>query len=185
MIRKISPWLYRYQHFNPIHCIIPPYMAESIIKKGDDELKTWAINTLMVSEEFRGRRRAIGSLAALAIPAGGKRRTVYDARNSEELPGVVVRREGEPRTGDDAVNEAYDGAGATYDLYYEEYGRNSIDDKGMSLDSTVHFGEKYDNAFWNGTQMVYGDGDGRLFNRFTIALDVIGHELTHHLTTNK
>ncbi|OHD69185.1 MAG: peptidase M4 [Spirochaetes bacterium RBG_16_49_21] len=185
MIRKISPWLYRYQHFNPIHCIIPPYMAESIIKKGDDELKTWAINTLMVSEEFRGRRRAIGSLAALAIPAGGKRRTVYDARNSEELPGVVVRREGEPRTGDDAVNEAYDGAGATYDLYYEEYGRNSIDDKGMSLDSTVHFGEKYDNAFWNGTQMVYGDGDGRLFNRFTIALDVIGHELTHGVTQHE
>ncbi len=58
----------------------------------------------------------------------------------------------------------------------------------MRLDSTVHYEEGYDNAFWNGQQMVYGDGDEnlpeaeRLFNRFTIAIDVIGHELTHGVT---
>jgi Zn-dependent metalloprotease len=182
MAKNISPVCRLPRSFHPIQCIIPPYMAESIIKKGDDELKTWAISTLMISEEFRGRRKAIGNLAALAVPAGGKRRTVYDARNSEDLPGVIVRREGDTRTGDDAVNEAFDGAGSTHDLYYEIYNRNSIDNRGMGIDSTVHFGEKYDNAFWNGTQMVYGDGDGRLFNRFTIAVDVIGHELTHGVT---
>ena len=52
----------------------------------------------------------------------------------------------------------------------------------MRLDSTVHYGENYNNAFWNGNQMVYGDGDGEMFNRFTISLDVIGHELAHGIT---
>lgn len=80
---------------------------------------------------------------------------------------------------DPSVNEAYDGAGATYDLYRDVYARNSIDDRGMRLDSTVHYGRGYDNAFWDGTQMVYGDGDGRLFGPFTACLEVIGHELGH------
>ncbi len=89
---------------------------------------------------------------------------------------------------DPAVNEAYDGSGVTYDLYFDIYGRNSIDNNGLKLDSTVHYQKGYDNAFWDGKQMVYGDGDedlpvaDRLFNRFTIALDVIGHELTHGVT---
>jgi Zn-dependent metalloprotease len=86
------------------------------------------------------------------------------------------------------VNEAYDGSGVTYDLFNNEYQRNSIDGNGMRLDSTVHYRRGYDNAFWDGEQMVYGDGDEdlpedeRLFNRFTIAIDIIGHELTHGVT---
>jgi Zn-dependent metalloprotease len=62
------------------------------------------------------------------------------------------------------------------------FGRRSIDGKGMRLDSTVHYGTRFENAMWNGRQMVYGDGDGRIFNRFTASLDVIGHELTHGVT---
>jgi Zn-dependent metalloprotease len=97
----------------------------------------------------------------------------------------LVRGEGDPKSKDKAVNEAYDGSGATYDFYLQVYNRNSIDDRGMRLDSTVHYERGYDNAFWNGQQMVYGDGDKKLFNRFTIALDVIGHELTHGVTSNE
>ncbi|MEP7188351.1 MAG: M4 family metallopeptidase, partial [Roseiflexaceae bacterium] len=67
----------------------------------------------------------------------------------------------------------------------EAYQRNSIDDQGLPLDATVHFGSNYDNAFWNGERMVFGDGDGKLFNRFTISLDVIGHELTHGVTQDE
>jgi Zn-dependent metalloprotease len=133
-----------------------------------------------VSEQFRGERRGLGTLAAVAAtPAGAKRRTVYDAGSGTALPGLLVRAEGDPRSKDPAVNEAYDGAGATWDLFSEAFGRNSIDDRGMRLDSTVHFGQAYDNAFWNGKQMVYGDGDGEVFRRFTRSLDVIGHELSH------
>jgi Zn-dependent metalloprotease len=83
---------------------------------------------------------------------------------------------------DVAVNEAYDGLGATFDFYLNVYQRNSIDNAGLPLDASVHFDQDYDNAFWNGQQMVFGDGDGTIFNRFTIALDVIGHELTHGVT---
>jgi Thermolysin metallopeptidase, alpha-helical domain/Thermolysin metallopeptidase, catalytic domain len=72
--------------------------------------------------------------------------------------------------------------GDTFDFYWQAYGRDSIDDAGMPLIGTVHYGEDYDNAFWNGEQMVYGDGDGEQFNRFTISIDVIGHELTHGVT---
>ena len=166
---------------DPLQCIIPPHMLRKIVEHGDAEQRVWALDTLSLSEQFRGRRQVLGEVA-FALPAGEKRRTIYDARKSEELPGVLVRGEGDPATKDPAVNEAYDGAGATYDLYQKVFERNSIDDRGMRLDSTVHYGRKYDNAFWDGRQMVYGDGDGQLFNRFTKALDVIGHELTHGVT---
>jgi Zn-dependent metalloprotease len=115
-------------------------------------------------------------------PAGEKRRTVYDATSGTDLPGKLVRGEGDPPVNDPAVNEAYDAAGATYDFFKEVYDRNSIDDRGLRLDSTVHYSIQYDNAFWNGSQMVYGDGDGQIFNRFTKAIDVIGHELAHGIT---
>jgi Zn-dependent metalloprotease len=83
---------------------------------------------------------------------------------------------------DVAVNEAYDGLGHTFDFYLEMYQRNSIDDHGLALNAFVHYGQGYDNAFWDGKEMIFGDGDGTSFNRFTIALDVIGHELTHGVT---
>jgi Zn-dependent metalloprotease len=156
-------------------------MAEEIVKNGNADQQKFALRTLITSEQFRGRREAIGG-SFLLTPAGEKRRTIYDAKNGTQLPGRLVRGEGDPPVQDLAVNEAYDGAGATFDLYKEIFGRNSIDDRGLRLDSTIHYGKKYDNAFWNGNQMVYGDGDGELFNRFTISIDVIGHELTHGVT---
>jgi Zn-dependent metalloprotease len=116
---------------------------------------------------------------------GQKQRTIYNAHNTETLPGDVIRTEGGPPSGDQAVDEAYDGLGATYDFYSLAYNRNSIDDEGMPMLATVHFGQDYNNAFWNGEQMVFGDGDGELFNRFTISLDVIGHELTHGVTEDE
>jgi len=173
-----------HNHRHPINCIVPPHMLEEIANKGSDAQKNMAISTLKVSEQMRGQRRALADFtgAAFRVAATGKERIVYDAKNGSSLPGTVVRNEGDPPSADVAVNEAYDGSGVTYDLYKNVYGRNSIDDNGMRLDSTVHYKQGYDNAFWNGEQMVYGDGDGDLFNRFTIAIDVIGHELTHGVT---
>jgi Zn-dependent metalloprotease len=158
-------------------------MLRHITQQGDEQQRQWAWQTLITSEQMRGQREAMTFIAAIGTTrTGGKERTVYDARNGGELPGKVVRAEGGKRSKDPAVNEAYDGAGATYDLYQKVYGRRSIDDKGLPLDSTVHYRRNYDNAFWNGRQMVYGDGDGQLFQRFTKAIDVIGHELTHGVT---
>jgi Zn-dependent metalloprotease len=159
--------------------IIPPYMLREILKNGDSEQQALAWSTLTDSEQFRGERRILTAIVPLAISPGHRRRSVYDARHKYDLPGRLVRSEGQPKSKDPRVNEAYDGAGATYTMFRKAFYRNSIDDRGMRIDSTVHYGVAYDNAFWNGRQMVYGDGDGRIFGPFTKALDVIGHELTH------
>jgi len=90
--------------------------------------------------------------------------------------------EHKPRSADVEVAEAYDGAGTTFDFYAQVFGRQSIDNRGMRIDSTVHYGSRFDNALWNGREIVYGDGDGRIFLRFTGSVDVIGHELTHGVT---
>ena len=163
--------------------IIPPDILTRLAENADPITRIEAIESLELSARMRGRREALmGVAATLAVSAGTKRRTVYDAKNLRSLPGKLVRSEGDPRSKDTAVNEAYDGAGKTYDFFSKIYARNSIDDRGMRLDSTVHFGRGYQNAFWDGQQMVYGDGDGEIFNRFTRSLEVIGHELTHGVT---
>jgi Zn-dependent metalloprotease len=169
-----------------IYCILPPHILKEVAQRGNEKQKQWAWHTLTLSEQMRGQRRVLSLLATTGSTATGtKRRTVYDARHGSGLPGKLVRGEGDPKGKDKAVNEAYDGSGATYDFYSQVYNRNSIDDRGMRLDSSVHYERSYDNAFWNGQQMVYGDGDGKLFNRFTIAIDVIGHELTHGVISNE
>jgi len=117
--------------------------------------------------------------------AANPRRTISDAASEERLPGRVRRREGAPATGDEAVDEAYDGLGATYELYRQAFARDSVDGRGLPLRGTVHYGHAYDNAFWDGAQMVFGDGDNDLFTRFTGCVDVIGHELTHGVTENE
>src|SRR6516164_718023 len=93
--------------------------------------------------------------------------------------------EGQAPVGDPAVDEAYDGLGQTFEFYLEKYQRNSIDDQGMPLIGTVHYGNQFNNAFFDGRQMVFGDGDGAIFNRFTTSKDVIGHELTHGVTASE
>lgn len=102
----------------PIQCIIPPHMLEEIAKKGDAKQKEWALKTMTISEKLRGRREAFAEVY-VATPVGMKFRSVYDAKNGYDLPGELVRKEGDPDSTDVAVNEAYDGAGATYDLYYD------------------------------------------------------------------
>lgn len=179
-----------HKHF-PVNCILPPHILKNIATKGTENQKELAITTLKVSEQMRGQRKALADFPVAAFRVsvvGGKERIVYDAKNGSSLPGTQVRGENDPASADVAVNEAFDGSGVTYDLYKNVYQRNSVDNNGMRLDSTVHYQKSYDNAFWNGEQMVYGDGDEdlpvneRLFNRFTIAIDVIGHELTHGVT---
>jgi Zn-dependent metalloprotease len=176
---------------SPVNCFLPPHMLTNIIEVGTDQQRQKAILTVRQTNQFRSQRQALVGQAPAGPTAekgGVKQRLIYTANFQSNLPGTIVRQEGSPPTGDPAADEAYDGAGATYDLYWEVYQRNSIDGNGMQLDSTVHYQKSYDNAFWNGLQMVYGDGDEdlpanqRLFNRFTIAIDVIGHELTHGVT---
>jgi Zn-dependent metalloprotease len=107
---------------------------------------------------------------------------VHTANNTELLPGEVVRSNGDPPLGDPAVDEAFDSSGQVWDLFDSQFGRQSIDGRGGTVSITVHYGRDYDNAFWDGTQLVFGDGDGLIFDRFTKPMDVMAHEYTHGVT---
>ncbi|NDW05617.1 peptidase M4 family protein [Jiella sp. 40Bstr34] len=118
--------------------------------------------------------------AAMSAPAGlhDLHREIYDGENKAALPGKPVRSEGSPATGDAAVDAAYDNAKIVFDLYSDEFNRNSLDGKGLPLKATVHHRRDFNNAFWNGSQMVYGDGDGVIFRNF-LELSVVAHEMSH------
>ncbi|MGV9564770.1 M4 family metallopeptidase [Streptomyces sp. NPDC003480] len=174
--------------FEPVFCtIVPPHVLDKLAQHEDSTLATPARRTLERDAMERTRRRlttVIGAPAAAppTTATGTPHRTVYDAGHQQTLPGTKVRGEGDEPGEDASVNRAYAGLGATFELYLRAYGRDSIDGKGLPLDASVHFGENYDNAFWNGEQMVFGDGDGEIFVDFTTPVDVIGHELTHGVT---
>jgi len=120
-------------------------------------------------------------MAAPRLP-GTSTRVVHTANNTETLPGDVVRRDGDPPVGDLAVDEAFDSSGQALDLFQSQFGRRSIDGQGGTVSITVHYGRDYDNAFWDGSQLVFGDGDGQIFERFTKPMDVMAHEFTHGVT---
>src|SRR6476661_1930246 len=174
-----------------IFCIMPPHILRAIAERGTLEERMAASRTLALDSTFRSLRAAAPMLRApapeAAVQAAAKQRTIYTANNQQQLPGTIVASEKTPPAAkaDPAIVEAFNGLGATWDFYFEVFDRQSIDDEGMPLNATVHYGDRYDNAFWNGQQMVFGDGDRKLFNRFTIALDVIGHELTHGVTQDE
>lgn len=167
--------------------IVPPYLLERLASLDDPGFTRAAaaarrslIRRTVHSRPSGVRDDAAASLnTARATVRGELVRAIFDARGTEDLPGAPVRAEGEPATGDLATDEAYDGLGATHTLFADAFDRDSVDDAGLPLEATVHFGEAYDNAFWDGSRMVFGDGDGQVFGRFTRSLSVIGHELSH------
>lgn len=163
--------------------IVPPHILEQVaLNSLDPELRSRALHNIYLQGQMRGLRIGVGQFTFGGTSQSKDRRKIYDAQNGTALPGRPVRTEGEDPTADVAVNEAYDYSGDTYEFYLDVLSRNSVDGQGLELDSSVHYGNDYDNAFWNGRQMVYGDGDGVLFNRFTKCLDVVSHELTHGVT---
>ncbi len=169
------------------HAIIPPYLLARIAAVQEP---SWAHAaeaaraTLAAPRAYRPVRTRLrlsidedGSLVAETAPAPD--RTISDAQQREQLPGVRVRSEEDPATGDAAADEAFDGLGATFEFFWDAFARNAIDGAGGQLLATVHYGQDYDNAFWNGERMVFGDGDGEVFAGFTGSLSVIAHELSH------
>lgn len=167
-------------------CLIPPYLLDRLSQRATGRAASGAANTLRLDARQHGLRASSVAVqpaeTAAARPADASarpERRVHDAGNDTVLPGRLVRAEGQPPRADAAVDEAYDHLGAVHRYFRDVHARDSIDGRGLPLVGTVHYGEDYDNAFWNGAQMVFGDGDGQVFNRFTIALDVVAHELSH------
>ncbi len=178
-------------HRDPFQCIVPPYLLEKLAQSSKPQVRLAAIENLQRGAMIRAKRSIIAAMPAQflkfagATPAGKPKRIreVYDQGHKNPpdrfLPGTLIRSEGQAASGDPAIDEAYRYSGDTWDFYYKVLNRNSLDDQGMKLVSSVHAGIDYDNAFWDGVQMVYGDGDGIIFQRFTQSIDVVAHELTH------
>jgi Zn-dependent metalloprotease len=169
--------------------IIPPHILKSISSSDavEPETRASAQQTLLTSQFVLDARGQHAEDVAKKPPAKARKRKIFDCRETEQLQQNSARVEGAKRVKDRSVNNAYDGLGIVYDFYYNIFGRNSIDDKGMDLIGNVHFEPAdapagYDNAYWDGEQMVFGDGDGEIFDDFTDGLDVLAHELTHGVT---
>lgn len=184
---------------SPGRCtFLPPYLlmrlAEASADAGEPTVADCCRGTLEVDAEIRSRREehASGSLVDAPAPArapsppapgpGAAAWTVHDAGGTTTLPGTPARSAGEPETGDAAVDEAAYGVAGSLALFSEVYGRDSYDAAGAPVVATVHYGRAYVNAFWDGSQLVFGDGDGKVFGRFTRAVDVLGHEFAHAVT---
>ena len=170
-------------HCRCLNCITPPHLLEKLLESSDSRVREAALKTLLATARLRGERSVRGFIAATAAAPSHGRRTVFDCANGTFLPfAAVARTEDGPASSDHSVNNAFDGLGATRDFYREVHDRDSIDDRGMRLDAYVHRGIQYNNAFWDGREMVFGDGDGVIFTDFTRSLDVIAHELAHGVT---
>jgi hypothetical protein len=157
-------------------CFVPPYLLRQIALSRPEDAE-WVEQMLAHDDGVRLHRTAMQPVAV-----DGADWLVHNAHNGSALPGQLVRSPGDEPTGDVAVDEAADGVAASLQMYAEVYGRDSYDDAGATVLATVHYQRNYDNAFWNGRQLVFGDGDGRTFDRFTKPVDVLGHEFTHAVT---
>src|SRR5258708_2471732 len=174
---------------NPLHCIVPPGLLHRLARTANAETRNAALDSLVLDHRFRvaraesaARRGGFDARPVTFARVGGHvSRTIYDQQHGEaQTPGVVARSEGQKPVADASINQAYDGLGATYDYYWNNFQRDSIDGQGMPLLGLVHFGNKYPNAFWdNAGHMFFGDGDGNILIDTTAGIDVIGHELTH------
>jgi Zn-dependent metalloprotease len=157
--------------------VIPSYMLSRIGNSADPHVGDDARATLEQMRELANEQAL--TLIHLAEPKPAEpdnRRNVYDAHGGPELPGTLVLSNHRTTGGDLAAREAYDALGAARE-FFRLFGDNPLDRR--PLNATVHYGTRFQNAMWAGNQVVYGDGDGRFFNRFTAAPEITAHELTH------
>ncbi len=170
----------------PCTCsFVPPYLLHHLVSVGDEAIASSGHSTLQADRRLRAQRAEADRQPPPARPdvrAAADLRVVHSADHTETLPGRRVRGDGDPASGDVAVDEAFDSSGEVMALFADQFGRDSLDGRGGVVSVTVHYGDRYDNAFWDGTQLVFGDGDGEIFDRFTKPPDVMAHEFTHGVT---
>jgi Zn-dependent metalloprotease len=160
---------------------VPPKVLESLARAGIGDARA----SIQQSKLLRAKRSAkvvdLVRFTAAATP-GAAARQAYDCQNTWDLRVKLVRGENDGPTSDDDVNQIFDFAGTTRNYFKKVLDRNSIDNLGMDLILNVHYGVNYMNAFWDGDEMVFGDGDGKIFVSFVKSLDVVAHELAHGVT---
>ncbi|MCY7759729.1 M4 family metallopeptidase [Bacillus inaquosorum] len=175
-------------HTNKAKCyFVPPEVLSKMAREGIEGTQL----TIQQSHQTREHRKNIeippekletgmqNTLNADHLANGHSHRIVYDSQNQFSQRVNQVRSEGDPTTEDDSINHAYEYTGLVRDYFKNVFNRNSIDNQGLDIILNVHYGNKYLNAFWDGDEMTFGDGDGEIFISFAHSKDVIGHELSH------
>lgn len=166
---------------------IPPFVLENMARAGIEQAKPTILQSNITRKERAKWPEKMGSTLLKAVPTKKAvsssivKRSIYDCQHSWDLPnqGPLLRKEGDGPCGDTDADGVYDFMGNLLDYLSKKLNRISLDNNGMDLIGNVHYGEMYDNAFWDGAQIYFGDGDGVYFTSFAKSLDVIAHELGH------
>ncbi len=159
--------------------IVPPFILEELAKRGNIACKKALNDTQRINQK---RKTTLNNLLQRSVADGNGDRLVFDSENQYEQRQSLIRKEGDDIVVDTVVNEAYDTSGFVREYFRETFGLNSMDGNGMDIISNVHYGIDYNNAYWDGDEMTYGDGDGLEFTNFASAIDVVAHELMHGVT---
>jgi Zn-dependent metalloprotease len=165
---------------NKYPCIchfVPDIMLKELHKQGYD-IET---EQAKMDDSFRLRRQGMMTLMRAMPAIGNNERQVYDSQNTGSNRLKLVRSEQDAPTKDPEIDAAFDNAGIVRDYFKTVLAWESVDNNGMDLVINVNYLVKYNNAFWDGEQMSFGDGDGVNFKGFVYALDVTAHELAHGL----
>ena len=164
-----------------VHCgIVPPHVLDAMLRHPDPRVRSAARRTAAATRAARAKRppRLHVTAGRVSAPRPLVRR-VFSSCEQPIVPGVLLRCEGQPACGDVDADRAFDAAGVVHAFWREVFARDSIDGHGIHLLKSVHYGKQFDNAFWDGVEMVYGDGDGVVIAGYTGSLDIVAHELTH------
>jgi Zn-dependent metalloprotease len=172
--------------------IIPPHVEEQIKQRAPQH---WSEENDTLTQELKEKRKkkrddvagAKGGAKGKPSGSGGNdggesntgARNVYDCGTRTKLRRGLKRGEGDPESSDSVINTSYDNAGYIREFFKTQYGWESFDNTNSDLHLNCHYGRSYNNAYWDGDDMVFGDGDGVLFTNFANSLDVTAHELTH------
>jgi len=184
-------------HFTPIHCIIPPYIIRKLMESGNKKVADMATRTNFRSYRFRNDRiyfqkatlyeKEILGIIARQTGKQTMQMEVYDCKQKTDLAvaELLWDTKNNQKITSLAGKNVIRGGKASWDFYWQLFGRNSIDNYGMIIKQYIHYDKGMDNAYWDGRRMVYGDGDGVVFGSFTGDIDIIGHELTHGVMENE
>ena len=165
-------------HSCPCCYIIPDIVLKQLKKEGYD-VPTDQSNK--ESEDFRLERASFmaSERPLMGVSSNNGQRLVYDSQNQAKKKLKLVRKDSDKPVSDIDVNAAYDNGGIVKSFFKEVLSWDSIDGEALDLIFNVHYQVRYNNAFWDGEQMTFGDGDGVNFSGFARSIDVTGHELTH------
>ncbi len=180
---------------NHRRCILPPYIADKLEVASAGKKVGQKKENEQAADRFRAKRKALGTMPAAkkmeissmennAHDAVIIKQKLFDAEQLPITPGTLLWKTGDKSLPKDAdAKRAIDGAQKTGDFYLTLFNRNSINNKGMIISQSIHYRENprkpFDNAMWDGEQMIYGEGDGIYTDSFTTDIDIIAHELTH------